>query len=103
TLHIRILWYDVESESVLKWEVQFDSAVFPVAECLRVLITAFERQVKGIDRPLNQRAGLDRIELIVPHACEVPAKVGGAAALFALVDQPGGSEAAPDETFQIRV
>ncbi len=103
TLHIRILRYDVESESVLKWEVQFDSAVYPVVKCLRVLITAFERQVKAIDRHLNQRACLDRIEILVPHACEVPPKVAGTAALIALVDQPGCSEAAPEETIQIRV
>lgn len=70
---------------------------------LCVLITAFERKIKAFDRQLNQRAGLDRIELIVPHACEVPAEVGGAAALVALMDQPGGSEAAPDKTIQIRV
>ena len=70
---------------------------------LRVLIAAFERQVKAIDRHLNQRACLNRVEILVPHACEVPTKVGGTATLFALVDQPGGSEAAPDKTIQIRV
>ena len=89
--------------SVLKRKVEFDSAIEPVVECLRVLIAAFESQVKAIDRRLNQRAGLDRIELIVSHACEVPAKVGGTAALFALMDQPGSSETAPDETLQIGV
>ena len=70
---------------------------------LRVLIAAFERQVKAIDRHLNQRACLDCVEILVPHACEVPTKVGGTATLFALVGQPGGSEADPDKTFQIRV
>jgi hypothetical protein len=72
-------------------------------KCLRVLIAASERQIKAIDWHLNQRAGLDRIKNIVPHSCNVPTKVGGTAALFALVYQPGGSEAAPDETIQIRV
>jgi hypothetical protein len=72
-------------------------------KCFRVLISAFERQIKAIDWHLNQRAGLDRIKNVVPHACEVPTEVGGTAALFALVDQPGGSDAAPEETFQICV
>ena len=91
------------SVSALKREVKFNSAVCPVMKYFRVLIAAFERQVKAIDWHLNQRAGLDRIEILVPHACEVPTKVGGTAALFALVYQPGCSEAAPDETIQIRV
>ena len=34
----------------LKREVQFDSAVYSVMKCLGVLIAAFERQEKAIDR-----------------------------------------------------
>ena len=98
-----ILPHDGECSATLKWKVEFDSPVDAIVKYLRVLIAAFERQVKTIDRHLNQRAGLDRIEILAPHACEVPTKVGGTATLFALVDQPGGSEAAPDKTIQIRV
>ena len=83
--------------ALLEGEVQLNTPVHAVVECLRVLIAAFERQVEAIHRHLNQRSCLDRVEILAPHACEVPTKVGGTAALFALVDQPGGSEAAPDE------
>ena len=91
------------SRSLLKRKVEFDPSVHAIMKCLRVLIAAFERQVKAIDWHLNQGAGLDRIEILVPHPREIPTEVGGTAALFALVDQPGCSEAAPDETIQIRV
>ena len=72
-------------------------------KCLRVLVAAFNREIETINWHLNQRACLDRIEIFVPHAPEIPTKEGGTAALFALVNQPGGSEAAPDKTVQIRV
>jgi DNA polymerase IIIc chi subunit len=66
-------------------------------KCLRVLIAAFERQIKALDRHLNQWAGLDRVEIFIPHARKVPPKISRTASLLALVDQPGSSEAAPNE------
>jgi hypothetical protein len=44
--------------ALLKGEIQFNSAVYPIMKCLRVLIAAFERQVKAIDWHLNQGAGV---------------------------------------------
>ena len=87
--------------STLKWKIQLDSPVRTVMKCLRVLIAAFERQVEAVDRYLHQRAGLDRIEILIPHPREVPPKVGGTAALFALVDQPGSPQASEEEAVDI--
>jgi hypothetical protein len=39
--------------SLLKRKVQLDSAVCSIMKCLRVLITAFERQVKALDWHLS--------------------------------------------------
>ena len=39
--------------SLLKRKVQLDSAIYPIVKCLRVLIAAFERQVKALDWHLN--------------------------------------------------
>jgi hypothetical protein len=51
--HIRTFFYNFEALSVLKWEIEFDPAVRTIPKCLRVLIAAFECQVKALDRHLN--------------------------------------------------
>jgi len=52
-VNIPILLHDSECLSTLKWEVEFNPAVYPVMKCLRVLIATFERQIKAIDWHLN--------------------------------------------------
>ena len=52
-VNIPIVLHDSECLSTLKWEVEFNPAVYPIMKCLRVLIAAFERQIKAIDWHLN--------------------------------------------------
>ena len=57
--HLSLAWFpsDFErnrpEECGLEREVEFDSAIESVVECLRVLIATFERQVKAFNRHLN--------------------------------------------------
>ena len=53
TSHIQTFFYNFESQSVLKWEIEFNTPVLAISKCLRVLIAAFECQVKAVDRHLN--------------------------------------------------
>jgi len=59
----------------LKGKVQFDAAVGAATKRLRILVAAFERQPKDIDRHLHQRTGLNGIELVVPHPREVATEI----------------------------
>src|SRR5215204_4851882 len=60
---------------VLEREIQLDASVHSIVKGLGILIAALERQYETVDRHLDKRSCLDRIEILIAHAGEVPAKI----------------------------
>ena len=57
---------------LLEREIQFDAPIPTVMKYFRVLIASSEREIEPIDRQLDQRTGLDGVEIIIPHPGKIP-------------------------------
>src|SRR5688572_4524793 len=103
TMHAHVLRISRTSPVSLKGKIEFHAPIYTTLKGLRVLIAAFEGHIEDIDRHLDQRAGLNGVELIVAHAGEITADIPGTTGLFALMDQPRLSDAAEQKAVDIGI